>query len=232
MQNQFIFLDASVELVPKAIADHPAILADAARRKKKPREIILEDSKHHAAMKKLKNKEKRGRPDIIHQCLLLLLDSPFKYDFDVYIHTISGNIIWVNNKTRIPRNYNRFLGLLEDLFKKEIIVSKDGEVLLEKLNLKLSEVIGERTAILLSEKGRKNGDRIKELFREKFSICIGAFPHGDFSPEVIRNLKNLEIISLGKNKYTSLYVTSKILCIYEGVRTTKNCKRVFSRRRC
>ncbi len=218
MGSAFIFLEASLETIPREIQRHPAVKSDAIRRGKKPEKILLDDSKHHFAMRGLEFREKRGRPDIIHQCLLLLLDSPLK-DFEIYVHTINGEIIYVNRETRLPRNYNRFVGLMEKLFD-ERVIEADGKILLEILDAKLSDVVGERRAVLLRERGEKKG--FGEVLAEDVAICIGAFPHGDFFEETLRMLGDFQEISLGEESYTSLYVTSRVLCEYERVRFAKN----------
>ncbi|MEM3478171.1 MAG: 16S rRNA methyltransferase, partial [Archaeoglobaceae archaeon] len=131
----FILLDSSLELVPKEISNHPVIVSDARRRRKKATELLLDDSRHHLAMRNLKHREKRGRADIVHQCLLLLLDSPLK-SFDIFVHTINDELIRVSRDTRLPRNYNRFVGLMEDLFKKRKIEA-NGKILIEILDTDL-----------------------------------------------------------------------------------------------
>ncbi|MEM4684334.1 MAG: 16S rRNA methyltransferase, partial [Thermosphaera sp.] len=62
---RIVILEAGLELVPKSIANHPSILKNAARRGKKPSEVLLDVSIHYPAMKKLPDKLKRGRPDIV-----------------------------------------------------------------------------------------------------------------------------------------------------------------------
>ena len=54
------------------------------------------------------------RPDIAHQCLLMLLDSPLNRAnlLQVYVHTAKGVLIEVNPQTRIPRTFKRFAGLM------------------------------------------------------------------------------------------------------------------------
>lgn len=54
------------------------------------------------------------RPDITHQCLLTLLDSPLNKagKLQVFIHTSKGVLIQVHPHTRIPRTYKRFAGLM------------------------------------------------------------------------------------------------------------------------
>lgn len=212
----FIFLEASLEIVPAEIRNHSAVLSDARRRRKKVSEILLDDSKHHSAMERLKFREKRGRPDIVHQCLLLLLDSPFRKNFEVYVHTIGGMLIKVSTETRLPRNYNRFVGLMESLFKDRVIKS-DGKNLLEIVDLKLSDIVKDKNVVLLSEKGDKFSP---EILKGETAIGIGAFAHGDFFESTLRELGNFKAVSLGKESYSSLYVTSRILSEYERVRAT------------
>lgn len=59
-----------------------------------------------------------ARPDITHQCLMMLLDSPLNRAgmLQVYIHTERNVLIEVNPHTRIPRTFNRFSGLMSESF--------------------------------------------------------------------------------------------------------------------
>uniref|UniRef100_A0A7C3UHT5 Ribosomal RNA small subunit methyltransferase Nep1 n=1 Tax=Geoglobus ahangari TaxID=113653 RepID=A0A7C3UHT5_9EURY len=209
---RFVFIDSALETIPKVISSHPVILKEAKRRKKKPEEIILDDSKHYKAMRLLKDREKRGRPDIIHACLLALLDSQIK-DLEIYIHTYDNKVIWINRETKIPRNYNRFVGLMEDLFKKKVITSNDRK-LLEITDLGLEDVLKEKILVM------KEGSRwIKpEDVADCSTICIGGFQHGDFSKQAydVFKRKKAEFVGLGEKPLTSLYVTYKIVCMIEG----------------
>ena len=203
---RIVFVESSLETVPKSIAKHPAILSDAKRRKKKPTEMILDDSKHHTAMKDLDIREKRGRPDIIHQCLLLTLDSPIE-DLEVYVHTINDVMIWINRRTRLPRNYNRFIGLMEDLFKKKEIKA-NGETLLKIIDSNLEDVLKGFRVVVMSERGEK-----KEVSLEGCAVCIGAFPHGDFDEKTMNVFRKVdaEFISVADRPVTALYTTCWVL---------------------
>ncbi len=223
--DKIIFLETSLELVPPQIARHPAVVKDARRRKKKPTSIVLDDSKHHSAMKDLDEREKRGRPDIIHQCLLSVLDSRASKFLEIYVHTIDDKIIWINGETRLPRNYNRFIGLMEDLFEKEEIRAGD-KVLLKILDLELEDIVKDvDLVIVMSEKGRKGEEFLREAFggENSVAICIGAFPHGDFDEDTIESLGNAEFVAISDEPLTSLYITNRVICIYED-------ERVLSRR--
>lgn len=54
------------------------------------------------------------RPDITHQSLLMLFDSPLNRAglLQVYIHTTKNVLIEINPQTRIPRTLKRFGGLM------------------------------------------------------------------------------------------------------------------------
>lgn len=54
------------------------------------------------------------RPDITHQSLLMLMDSPLNRAglLQVYIHTEKNVLIEINPQTRIPRTFKRFAGLM------------------------------------------------------------------------------------------------------------------------
>ena len=65
-------------------------------------------------MKKHSRDPAASRPDITHQCLLMLMDSPLNRAglLQVYIHTERNTLIEINPQTRIPRTFNRFSGLM------------------------------------------------------------------------------------------------------------------------
>ncbi|KAG1740343.1 Alpha/beta knot methyltransferase [Suillus lakei] len=69
-----------------------------------------------------------ARPDITHQCLLTLLDSPLNKAglLQVYIHTTKGVLIEVNPHVRIPRTFKRFSGLMVQLLHKLSIRGVNG----------------------------------------------------------------------------------------------------------
>ena len=60
------------------------------------------------------------RPDIVHQCLLTLLDSPLNKAgrLRVYVHTARNVLVEVHPHIRIPRTYRRFSGLMAQLLHK------------------------------------------------------------------------------------------------------------------
>ncbi|PVU78374.1 16S rRNA methyltransferase [Sulfolobus islandicus] len=194
MHLNIVLLEASLELVPKEIVNHPAVIKNAKRRNKKPEETLLDISLHYHAMKSLENSHKRGRPDILHQALLVILNDPV-IKGDLFIHTIQSKIIKVNPNTRPPKNYLRFMGLMEQLLKYGRIPINGDESLMEVTNLTLEEIAARYNLILLSEKGEKiNPEELCKL-DEKWILGIGTFPHGDFSEKILSLAKKIYSIS-------------------------------------
>ena len=114
----FILAESALETVPQELWKHPAIENYSEKKGKSPRLIVLDRSYHHAAMEGMKDGEKRGRPDIVHFSLLEALGSPLNREglLKVYVHTFDDHVISVDPQTRLPKNYNRFIGLMEQLF--------------------------------------------------------------------------------------------------------------------
>ena len=113
-----LFVEASLELVPRQIARHPSVTRNAKREGKSPDEVLLDRSLHHHAMLSLPEAEKRGRPDIIHFCLLEALGSPLNKAgrLKTLVHTLNGDLLDISPELRLPRDCYRFRSLMEQLF--------------------------------------------------------------------------------------------------------------------
>ncbi|KAL9650752.1 hypothetical protein ABK040_001805 [Willaertia magna] len=75
------------------------------------------------------------RPDVVHQSLLALFDSPLNKAnlLQVYLHTVDNTLIEINPHTRVPRTYKRFAGLMVQLLYKQKITASDTEAVLFKV---------------------------------------------------------------------------------------------------
>ena len=191
---KMILAEASLELVPREICNHAAIIKSARLRNKKPTEILLDKSLHYHAMRNLPNSSKRGRPDIIHVTLLEILSSPLNIEgkLQVFIHTYGDYVIEVSPEVRIPRNYNRFVALMEQLFKNGVIPPGAEKPLLKIFPSTITSLLkrlGVSGLILLDEKGVLTSPKkiCEEALRKNLPIVIGGFPHGEFSNEVVAN---------------------------------------------
>ncbi|HDZ36470.1 MAG TPA: 16S rRNA methyltransferase [Thermococcus sp.] len=211
-----VIAEAELELVPKAILDHPAVVNHARKRGKRPEEILLDSTYHHSALKKLEDGERRGRPDIVHICLLNALESIANKEglLRVYVHTRNDEVIYIKPETRIPRNYNRFVGLMESLFKNRT-VPKDLELLRieEKSIEELVDEIGSDGVFVMHEEGKLTkpsdfGKTLSEL--ENPLVIVGGFPHGDFRSEIPG-----EKISLYKAPLMAWTVVNEVIVNFE-----------------
>ena len=88
-------------------------LSKPENRKHAPYQLLNCDDHQHILRKSGKDVAEY-RPDITHQCLLTLLDSPLNKAglLQLYIHTTKNVLIEVNPRTRIPRTFKRFCGLM------------------------------------------------------------------------------------------------------------------------
>jgi rRNA small subunit pseudouridine methyltransferase Nep1 len=83
-------------------------------------ELLNCDDHREICKKKLRKDPNVFRPDILHQELLALLDSPLNKAglLKIYISTAKSVLIEVNPSIRIPRTYKRFAGLMVQLLHK------------------------------------------------------------------------------------------------------------------
>ena len=184
-----ILAESALELVPNEIAGHPAIVKWAGRKKKDPRQLVLDQSYHHAAILRLgKSGVGRGRPDIVHFSLLVALGSPLNMDnqLNCFVHTRDDHVIEIDPGTRLPRNTDRFTALLEQLYQ-DIVVPSSGPALLklkkESLKNLLSTIDPDIVVALTTLGSPKPMEEVAELLGEAMRpvLLVGGFPTGHFS---------------------------------------------------
>jgi len=216
----FALAEASLELVPREIWKHPAVKRNAEKRGKKPGETLLDISLHYAAMKGLQGWEKRGRPDIVHTTLLYLLGTPLcrRGLMRIYVHTVNDLVVEIKPETRLPKNYPRFVGLMEQLLKAGR-VPEEGEPLIRVIGSGFKLIIDEAKpsyTVLLTEKGRLVCPReVAGLLikHEKPLVIVGGFHRGDFS-HYLYSFAN-ETVSLYPEPLEAWIVSSILLHAYE-----------------
>ncbi|RLI21057.1 16S rRNA methyltransferase [Candidatus Bathyarchaeota archaeon] len=216
-----ILAESALENVPKEIANHPAVKKHARRRGKKPHQTILDRSYHHRAMLNLPNSEKRGRPDIVHFSLLSALGTPLAKEkqLEIYVHTIADYVIYVNPEVRLPRNYLRFIGLMEQLFIHGKVPPKSQQSLLkvEKKTLKeLMEEINPEYTMIFTRKGKMQllKKAIGKLAdKAKAAAIVGGFPHGSFSENTLKLAD--EAVCIDPETLEAWTVTARIIYEYE-----------------
>ncbi|GAD92269.1 RNA processing protein Emg1, putative [Paecilomyces variotii No. 5] len=96
---------------------------------------LLNSDEHIGIMRKMNRDISDARPDITHQCLLTLLDSPINKagKLQIYIHTAKGVLIEVSPSVRIPRTFKRFAGLMVQLLHRLSIRSTNSQEKLLKV---------------------------------------------------------------------------------------------------
>jgi len=96
---------------------------------------LLNIDEHRGILSKSGRDFSTARPDITHQCLLMLFDSPLNRAglLQVYIRTSNNVLIEINPATRIPRTFKRFAGLMVQLLHKYSITAAESSVKLLKV---------------------------------------------------------------------------------------------------
>jgi rRNA small subunit pseudouridine methyltransferase Nep1 len=185
---------------------------------KRPSDILLDNSWHFAAMKGIKNEIKRGRPDIVHFCLLEACSIPL-YEEDevaVYVHTIDDKVISVGSGVRLPKSYHRFAGIMEQLFAEKIIKSGDKK-LFEMRDMTFSELIDkikpERVIGLSSEGKQSSYSDVTRSCTDRTCLVVGGFPKGDFADSTKKRIDSL--YSVDQRPLEAHVVVARILFEYE-----------------
>lgn len=213
-----ILAESALELIPKELQNHNSVLAYSKRINKKPSELILDVSWHFAAMKGIKNEIKRGRPDLVHFCMLEACSIPlyFENNLRIYVHTIDDKVISVGNNVRLPKSYHRFIGLIEKLYVTGII-EEDGKKLLEMKNMDFRELVDKinpKEIIGLSTKGATSSyEKFAKVIGKDSCVVVGGFPKGHFSDQILKRMNNL--VSVDKNPLEAHVIISRVLYEYE-----------------
>ncbi len=213
-----IIAESSLELVPKELKSHASVISHAQKLGKKPSEILLDNSWHFAAMKGIKDEIKRGRPDLVHFCILEATTIPLyqKNKIKIYIHTIDDKVIYLGENVNIPKSYHRFEGLIEKLFLEKTIVA-NGNVLLEIKEKSFSDLVDEikpSKIIGLSSKGQKHSfeNTVLEM-PENCCLVVGGFQKGHFSDTVQSRINQL--ISIEDSSFEAHVIVARMLYEYE-----------------
>lgn len=181
-----VLAGAEAELAPEAIAGHPAIRATAKQLERRGSEVLLDQNVHAPAIRQLPEGERRGRPDILHYTLMVLLESPLNKlgGLRVLVHTRHGELVHIRPDTRLPRGEARFQGLLSKVLRdgasqdKEPLLWSDGVVSPAEV---LAQCKG--PVVRLDEGGVAVAplDLARRAQDGDLTVVLGAFPSGDFA---------------------------------------------------
>ncbi|MDG6914249.1 MAG: ribosome biogenesis protein [Nitrososphaerota archaeon] len=190
----FVLAEAALELVPREIWRHPAVASDAKRRGKEPGRVLLDRSFHHSAMARLSEPGKRGRPDLVHEALLSVTGTPLYLEggVKVWVHTCGGMAVEIAEKTRVPKNYIRFRGLIEEALAGE----SEGRLVRVRVagikelirGLRPEKVFG---LSVLGRKGTVEWLAAEVAALKAPAVVVGGFPRGHFSEETMATIDEL-----------------------------------------
>jgi rRNA small subunit pseudouridine methyltransferase Nep1 len=219
-----VLAESALETVPSVLWKETSVVRRCMRLRKKPRLTMLDRSYHHRAMRRLDGAEKRGRPDIVHFSLLEALGTPLNREglLKTYVHTVNDKLIYVNPIIRLPRNYARFIGLVEQLYERRR-VPQLGPALMELKDGSLRDLLNAikpSYIIAFSRRGKPKilMEAINALIAyDNVVTLIGAFPKGCLSRKTIELVN--ETISIDPEMLDAWTVTSRV--IYEYERATK-----------
>jgi rRNA small subunit pseudouridine methyltransferase Nep1 len=219
----FVLAESALELVPLEIRKQPAVASDSKRREREPSEVLLDRSFHHSAMLKLKDSEKRGRPDLVHGALLSVTGTPLYLEGKVriFVHTFDDVVVEIAPKTRIPKSYIRFRGLMEQ------VLLGQGDKLVKAWKSRLPDLVRKTVkpdiSIGLSVQGRNM--ELEDLAGRLMSadnpcVIVGGFPHGHFSPETLSVVD--ELVRIHEMPLEAHVVTSRLMYEFEKAVTAVN----------
>ncbi len=216
MLNIFL-VECGVELIPKRIRTHSAVKRNLSMHNYSSQ--LLDNALHHSAMKGLKNRKKRGRPDIAHLCLLNALGSPLNKsgNLRIYMHTIKNRIFEFNPEIRIAKNYIRFKGLMA----KALIdngIKIPNKYLISPVKESLEEKIREfnnSEILIFTERGKLTSySKLYERDPSKeYVIIIGGFQKVNFSESVLALSDNR--VSISELALNAWIVVSRAIIYYE-----------------
>ncbi len=218
MKEYFLILaDAELELIPREIIRERCVLNNARARNKAPEKMLLDASHHHPAFGKLPTGDRRGRPDITHFFLLLAMDSSINAAgrLKVFVHTRNDHVIAVNPETRLPPNYIRFVGLIEQLYEQRVVPSRENALLELREGVALDALVKALkpdTILIMDPDGEETPlpNAVASLEGERIVIIVGGFSKGTFRSDM-RKL-DAKKLSLGPRQVKVWTVASKVLC--------------------
>lgn len=203
MTNDCIILeDASLEIVPNELQRSTACKRVEQHYGTPPQRQVLDDNFHHEAMRSLKAREKRGRPDVVHFALLDITSTPlYKQDnVEVIIHTLNDESIFLKPTLRLPRTLDRFKGVMSKILTREM---EESEKKLFEFNesqrfRELIEQLSPDLVVGFSRSGtRKPLSEIVQVKsgRGRIAWVIGGFSFGSFEPDAMDYIDSLYSVS-------------------------------------
>ena len=177
---------------------------------------IINSVDHMNLIKKMNKSYEDYRPDVLHQCLLNLFESPLNKSgmLQVYVRTKENVLIEISPKTKIPRTIKRFCGLMGQLLQNyRIRALNSSEVLLKIIKNPVTQYIPFGCPIIsTNEKSKliKLEEYIESLKSNNVAFVVGAISKGDVNIDYMT-----DTISISSFPLTAGIVCSKICTALE-----------------
>ncbi|XP_017872161.1 PREDICTED: ribosomal RNA small subunit methyltransferase NEP1 [Drosophila arizonae] len=186
---------------------------------------LLNCDDHAGILRKNQREPGTCRPDITHQCLLMLFDSPLNRAglLQVFVRTAQNVIIEINPQTRIPRTFKRFAGLMVQLLHKfQVRANETSRRLMSVIKNPITDhlPVGCKK-YAMSYSGRlvtncrelvPKGEEGSSAYEEPVVIVIGAFAHGTLNTDYTE-----ELISISRYPLSAAIACSKLCSAFEEV---------------
>ncbi|XP_030043326.1 ribosomal RNA small subunit methyltransferase NEP1 [Microcaecilia unicolor] len=178
---------------------------------------LLNCDKHKSLL--LKHGQNPGdvRPDITHQSLLMLMDSPLNRAglLQVYIHTQKNVLIEVNPQTRIPRTFDRFCGLMVQLLHKLSVRAADGpQKLLKVIKNPVTDHLPVGCMKIGTSFSCESVTDVRDLVpaTDPIVFVVGAFAHGSVNVDYTEKM-----ISISNYPLSAALTCAKLCSAVEEV---------------
>ncbi len=173
---------------------------------------LLNSDDHHTFLKKHKKEPAHYRPDITHQALLTILDSPANKAGKIkgiYVHTFKNVLIEVNPHVRLPRTYKRFAGLMVQLLQKLSIRGNGPEKLLKVIKGPVGRHLPPAAHRIGFSRSAPSVIPMHEHpaveTAEPLVFVVGAFSHGKIEEGLVD-----EYISISQYPLSAAYALARI----------------------
>jgi rRNA small subunit pseudouridine methyltransferase Nep1 len=221
--HSIILEEASLELVPEKSRQHDSCKLVENRFGIPPQLQILDDNYHQQIIAKMSNREKRGRPDIVHFALLDITSTPVYMEslVEVYVHTINNTTIKILSGVRLPRTFQRFCGVMAKVLSGKM-EEKEKELFeinnVQAIDQLVSSIDSDRAVCLSTEGVPKDlPSFVREIHstQETATWIVGGFPRGHFGDDV-KSLAT-DVISVSKYSLPAHVVTARLCNAIESV---------------
>ncbi|KAL3098792.1 hypothetical protein niasHT_024546 [Heterodera trifolii] len=153
--------------------------------------VVLCSDKHANWLRKQNRDPAQFRPDILHQCLLMLQDSPLNSAglLRVFFRTKQNVLVSVSPQCRLPRTFDRFCGLMVQLLHKlQIRAADSSQKLLNVVKNPVTTHLPVGCRKFLSTLNCPNlvsnmAEKVQPEADEPVVIVVGGIAHGKISTD-------------------------------------------------